>query len=321
MELFIQYQSLIIVYAYLLDLLLGDPRWLPHPVKGIGLLIKFLEKIIRRFTKTDKHRKVGGIILLLTVVCIVVVLIYAIIRSLVSVSYILYFAVSVFLAYTTIGSKDLYAESLDVLKPLLRGDLDRARDMLGRLVGRDTGHLTREAVCMALIESVSENTSDGVVAPLFYLAIGGLPLAFAYKAVNTLDSMVGYRDDKYRDIGRASARADDLLNYIPARITGVIMVVVSFLLRFDWRRAIFILKRDGRRHPSPNAGIPEAATAGALRVRVGGGGYYSGIYHPKPHIGDCTEAIDERKVFDALRIMHFTSLIMVFLATLLYIIL
>lgn len=309
---------MLIIYAYLLDLIFGDPRWLPHPVRGIGLYISLLERWIRGSVKTQKGELYGGVILLVGTVLPVYGLVTILLWSVNLVSPTLHLIFSVFLASTTISSRGLYTESLNSLRHLSRGDLERARWALRALVGRDTEHLSEEGIYRAIIESVAENTSDGVVAPLFYLAIGGVPLAFLYKAVNTLDSMVGYKNKRYVNLGWASAKTDDILNYLPARITAFLMVIVSFILRFDWKGSFRILRRDGRKHPSPNAGLPEAAAAGALRVRLGGGSYYGGVYTPKPYIGEPIEPLGMEKVFDALKLMHLTSLIMVILAALFF---
>ncbi len=312
----ISYQSLLIVYAYLLDLILGDPAWLPHPVRGMGKFISFVEERIRALVRTDLGERVGGMVLLILTVLIVYGITLAILSIARYLSEILYLLVSIVLAYTTISSKGLYVESMKVVCRLLSGDVGGARSQLSSIVGRDTEFLSDEGICRALIETIAENTSDGVIAPLFYLAIGGVPLAMVYKVVNTLDSMVGYRNERYLYLGWASARADDILNYIPARVTAIIMGVSAFIIRLDWRGAFRIMLRDGRRHPSPNAGFPEAAVAGGLRVRLGGGAYYSGVYSPKPHIGDSIEPVELKKVFDALKLMHLTSLTGVTLATL-----
>ena len=193
-------------------------------------------------------------------------------------------------------------------------NLDGARNELSCLVGRDTSSLDEKGITRALLETVAENTSDGVIAPLFYLAIGGPPLAMAYKAINTLDSMVGYKNEKYLYFGRASARLDDIANYIPARITAILLAVAAFILRKDWRRAWRITLRDSGNHPSPNSGYPEAAVAGALGRRLGGLSYYGGMPSNKPFIGDDAGEFQVRDVREAGRLMLMTSALMVLIS-------
>jgi adenosylcobinamide-phosphate synthase len=178
--------------------------------------------------------------------------------------------VTALLASMTLATRSLYDESKVVLNALNRGNMEEARKNLSMIVGRDTEDLDEKEIYRAVIETISENLSDGIIAPMFYLALGGVPLAMAYKAINTLDSMVGYKNERYADIGWFSAKMDDIWNWIPARLTGLIIVAVSFILRLNWRDSWKIMRRDGRNHPSPNSGISEAAAAGALNIQLGG---------------------------------------------------
>lgn len=303
--------------AYIADLILGDPPAYPHPVKLIGRTISFLEKEFLRRTDTPWKQRLSGGALLVVIVSGVVVFTWAVIQMAGWIHPALSFAAAVFFAYTTLATRNLYDEVKKVVKTLEEGDLVRARKEVGFLVSRDTDHLDEKEVCRALIETVSENTSDGIVAPLFYLAIGGPPLAMAYKALNTLDSMVGYRNERYRYFGWASARADDLANLIPARITALLFVVSSFVLRKDWKSAWRVTLRDGRKNLSPNSGYPEAAVAGALGVRLGGKSFYFGKPEEKPLIGDPRKAIGVREVKESLHLMICTSFVAVIITVLL----
>lgn len=276
----------LIIFAFLLDLILGDPRWFPHPVVLIGWLISTLEYVLRSLIKSKGWELLTGGILAIVVPVSAFLAAYWLIGVAGSFSQAAGWLTAVFLGYTTIAARSLYAEPQKVAKLLLAGELPGARKELSCLVGRDTQELDEKGIVRALIETVAENTSDGVIAPLFYLAIGGAPLAIAYKAVNTLDSMVGYKNDKYLYFGRASARLDDVANYIPARLSALLIIVAAFILSKDWKNAWRIMLRDGRNHPSPNSGYPEAVMAGAMGRRLGGPSYYGGIPSNKPFIGN-----------------------------------
>lgn len=304
----------IILSAFLLDLILGDPRWFPHPVMFIGRLISALEDVFRRFAKSKAWELLTGCILATVVPVSAFLVTYWLIGTASHFSLLAGWLAAVFLGYTTIAARSLYAESRKVAKLLLTGDLPSARKELSYLVGRDTHNLDEKGIIRALVETVAENTSDGVIAPLFYLAIGGPPLAMAYKAVNTLDSMVGYKNEKYLYFGRASARLDDIANYIPARLSALLLIVAAFILRKDWRGAWRITVRDRRNHPSPNSGYPEAAVAGALGRRLGGLSYYGGVPSNKPFIGDEQEEFQITDVRNTSRIMMTASVFMVLLS-------
>jgi adenosylcobinamide-phosphate synthase len=225
--------------------------------------------------------------------------------------------VSIFLAYTTLATKDLYAESRKVLSALRGGDILLARKELSLLVGRDTAQLDKPEILRALLETIAENISDGVIAPLLYLGLGGSALGMTYKAVNTLDSMVGYKNEKYRHIGWASARLDDLANFIPARLSGYLIVLAAFFLGKTWEDSLRILRRDHGKHDSPNSAWPEAAMAGALGIQFGGLNYYFGQPSEKPRIGDKRKEMDVQDVQDAWKILFLSSLLMVLFTLLL----
>jgi adenosylcobinamide-phosphate synthase len=272
--------------AYLLDLAIGDPRLFPHPVRGFGWAIRFLEKALRRPAKSPGGERFAGVILALGLPAAVFFLTYWLIYGLLTTRPIIQSLVTILLAYTALATRSLHQEAARVITALQAGKVSEARKWLSWIVGRDTEQLTREEMIKATLETMAENLSDGVIAPLFYLLIGGAPLALAFKAASTLDSMVGYKNDRYRHFGWASARLDDLWNYLPARITALLIVLVSRVWGFSWKQAWIIWQRDGRRYPSPNAGLPQAALAGALQVRLGGPALYGGVRSEKPFLGD-----------------------------------
>ncbi len=288
-----------LISAFLLDLAIGDPRWLPHPVRIIGKAINGAERLIRRFFMTAAGERLGGIVLVLFITVPVYLITDLIVHAVSGASHGLFAAAGtvlvVFLTATTIATRELIRSARLVITSIQNGDVPSARQQLSMIVGRDTRELSDKVVLKATIETLAENLSDGIIAPLFYLAVGGLPLAMAYKAVNTLDSMVGYKNAKYRYFGWAAARLDDLANYLPARITGLMIALSVFLVALLMNRvksvsaaarSLSVMMRDGRKHPSPNSGIPEAAMAGALGVRLGGPSTYGGVLSDKPFIGD-----------------------------------
>jgi len=290
---------LVVILAFLLDIVIGDPRWLPHPVRCIGIAISTIEGILRRYLKRPSQERFGGIILALTISASVFGVVFFIekILFIISINPLLYVFGIIFFVYltsTTIATRGLVDSALSVINSIEDKDLVSARKNLSMIVGRDTENLSEKRILRATIETLSENLSDGIVAPLFYLSIGGLPLAMTYKAINTLDSMVGYKNERYKYFGWASARLDDIANYIPARITGIIIVFSAFLFNLfkDTRNSLSItwysLKTmlfEGRKHTSPNAGIPEAAMAGAVGIIIGGPSAYGGLIINKPYIG------------------------------------
>lgn len=287
-----------LICAFLADLAIGDPQWLPHPVRIIGRAITNLEKFLRHHT-SQVHEQFAGMVLVAGIVLPVACITYLLQKSLLSISLkplsVISAASIVYLISTTIAVRGLTDAARLVIRAIQDCNLEAARKDLAMIVGRDTANLSGERALTATIETLAENLSDGVIAPVFYLVVGGLPLAMAYKAINTLDSMVGYKNEKYIRFGWAAARLDDLANYIPARLTGLIIVAASFIYSLlkhgkgQLQTAISawsIMQRDGRNHSSPNSGIPEAAMAGALGVRLGGPSAYGGSLVEKPYIGD-----------------------------------
>ena len=308
MDFFLGYKILTVC---VLDVALGDPRWLPHPVRLMGVVARCCEQLIFALCQSSFMKKVAGVMLAVGLPYGCYVMVRELIRYMNSLSEVLGILAWIVLGYTTLAARDLWNHAMRVYQALIEHRLPEARLSVSQLVGRDTTDLSDADVIRATIESVSENASDGIVAPLFYLALGGPPLAMAYKAVNTLDSMIGYRNIRYRDIGWASARLDDLMNWIPARLTaGSISLAASLRLgrgKASWR----ICWRDARKHPSPNSGWPEAAMAGALGVQLGGTNYYGGCVEERAGLGDPGNPFISFQIPIALQIIGLASLLLV----------
>lgn len=294
--------------AYGLDLIFGDPYRFPHPVRYMGRLIRWTEKKIRSVAKTKRALKIGGFILWGVTVGTTFGLTYIIVR-LSSVHPVIHFIVNSVLLYTTLATKCLADEAKKVMKVLQTGILEEARVQLSYIVGRDTSQLDETEIIRATVETVAENTVDGIIAPLFYAFIGGAPLAFAYKAINTLDSTVGYKNEKYADLGFTSAKIDDIANYIPARITALLMTLASLCLRWDYKNCLKIAIRDRKNHKSPNCAYAEGAVAGALGVQLGGTNVYFGETVYKPTIGDKSRDLEVEDIKRTNQIMYMTSLV------------
>ena len=269
--------------AFLLDIMIGDPRWFPHPVRMIGVCIEYFEKILRKLIPSER---LAGISLTIIIVFGTYLVTYQILVFFYEIRWSLGILASIIIIFFSLSTRDLLRETGNVLKALKSGNLKKARKNLSRIVGRDTHNLSEEQVATGCIETSAENIVDGIIAPLFYAFIGGPALAMAYKAINTLDSMVGYKNEKYLNFGWASANLDDIANFIPARIAAIILPISSYICGADYSNSVKILKRDGQKHPSPNSGIPEAAIAGALRIRLGGPNIYNDVPSDKPYIGD-----------------------------------
>jgi adenosylcobinamide-phosphate synthase len=303
----LEYQILI---AVALDLVLGDPRWLPHPVRGIGRLALWLEALARRGLGPTR---VAGLLTALATYAIVGAATWGAIRLAGAIDPHAADAVSIFVIYTTIAARDLARHSMAVFRPLAAGDLVAARQAVAAIVGRDTQQLHEAGVVRAAVESIAESTVDGVTAPLFFAVIAGPVGAIVYRAINTLDSMFGHLDDRYRRFGWAAARIDDLANYLPSRLTAPLLCLAAALLKATGTRwvpaihAVRVLTRDGRKHASPNAGLTEAAMAGALGVQLGGLNYYDGQPLEKPAIGDPLVPLAPRHIPRANALMFLTT--------------
>ncbi len=296
----------VLLPAVVLDLLLGDPHWMPHPVRWMGRTISGLETLLRRlFPKTPGGERGAGIVLALALPTLFGGGSALILWGLGQVSPWLSWAVQLWFTYQLLAARSLQTESMAVYYPLKAHDLEGARRAVSRIVGRDTQALDETGVAKAAVETVAENTCDGVTAPLIFLFLGGLPAGMAYKAVSTLDSMVGYKNDKYRFFGWASARLDDLLNFIPARLSGLLLCLGAALLPdCSGHRAWTIFWRDRRKHASPNSAHTEAACAGALGVRLAGDASYFGKVVHKPTLGDPVRPVEPEDIPRACRLMY-----------------
>ena len=299
-----------LIAGYLLDLLLGDPEWLYHPVRLIGKLITFLEKRLR--ARGGNLRRSAVILTAVTVLTTMGAA--ALVLGLLALwGRVPLFAGMVLLDWMGIAVTCMAKEARDVRKALEKG-LPDARKQVARIVGRDTGKLNGEEIVKATVETVAENTTDGVTSPLFWALLGGPVLMWGFKAANTLDSMVGYMDEKYRDIGWSSAKLDDLMNYIPARLTALLMVCAAFLTGLDGRNAFRIVRRDHANHNSPNCAWSEAAAAGALHIQLGGTHEYFGKPVEKPTIGDPDRPAEREDIRKANRLLYVTSGLMILIA-------
>jgi len=296
----------ILLLACTLDAILGDPRWLPHPVRLMGRTIAWFEQGVRRVAANRTGELVAGIVLALGLPAVSYSLAWLAIEWSGRVHEVAGKGMEVLLAFTTLASRDLANHAMAVWRALETGSLEQARMAVAQIVGRDTAQLSEGEIVRATVETVAESTSDGIVAPLFFLVLGGAPLAIAYKAINTLDSMIGHLDDRYRYFGWASARLDDVANWIPARVTALVIIVsagVVFRTGESMKRAWYVLRRDGKKHASPNSGHPEAAMAGALGVQLGGITSYEGIPVARPVLGESVRSLNPPCIDEALRVM------------------
>jgi adenosylcobinamide-phosphate synthase len=291
------------IMACAVDGVIGDPRWLPHPVRLMGRAIDWYEARARAIVHGPVGEYVAGILLAAGLPMLAYVTASYAIELGRGVHQLAGVLVVVVLGATTLGARDLVDHAREVLRPLQAGALDDARRAVSNIVGRDTVQLSESEIVRATVESIAESASDGVVAPLLYLAIGGPPLALAYKAINTLDSMVGHDDTRYRHFGWASARLDDVANWIPARLTAGLLVIAAVLSMRTGRSAWRVLRRDGHKHRSPNSGRPEAAMAGALRIRLGGVAWYDGKAVERPFLGEGASTLEPFHIIAALRLM------------------
>lgn len=305
--------------GFVLDLILGDPHFIYHPIRLIGNLISLCERKLNKDIYSDRKRRRNGFFLVLIVLtCTFVVVAMIIVGAYLINPYAGIVAESI-MTYQILATKSLKVESMKVYYALAKGDLEEARKAVSMIVGRDTVELSEEGVAKAAIETVAENTSDGVVAPMLYLAIGGPVLGFLYKAVNTMDSMVGYKNDSYIDFGKNAARLDDVANYIPARISAVVMIVATglfgiFSKKYNAKNAIHIFIRDRYKHASPNSAQTEAVCAGALGIRLAGDASYFGKIVRKPYIGDSKRQVEAYDIVRANRLLYGTALICKILA-------
>lgn len=305
----LKYHILALIIGYVLDLIVGDPHSLPHPIRLIGRLISFVEE------KTYRDKKSAGFILVSIVLFITALSSICIIYFAYKISPVIGTLVEAVLSFYCLATKSLADESREVVNALNSEGVESARKKLSMIVGRDTYNLNESEILKAAVETVAENTSDGVVAPLIYLAVGGPVLGMIYKACNTMDSMVGYKNDRYINYGFFAAKLDDIMNFMPSRICAVLIIISSYILSmksnslFDGKRALYIWKRDRLNHKSPNSAQSEAAYAGAMGLKLAGGAYYFGKYVDKPYIGDEVRVIERSDVARSHMLLYVTSVL------------
>ena len=306
-----KYHMIAFLAGFVLDLIVGDPYWMPHPIRLIGNLISETEKLLRKENDDEEQElKMGK-----WMVLIVLVATFSVAAAVLLGAYWIHPYLGVFvegiMTYQILATKCLKVESMKVYERLKANDLSGARKAVSMIVGRDTQALTEEGVAKAAIETVAENTSDGIIAPMLYMAIGGPVLGFIYKAINTMDSMIGYKNDKYLYFGRAAAKLDDVVNYIPSRLSAYFMITAAYLSgkEYSGKHAFFIYRRDNRKHASPNSAQTEAACAGALGIRLAGDASYFGKVVKKPFIGDAIRAVEYEDIRRANHLMYMTAMI------------
>ena len=297
--------------GFILDTIIGDPYSMPHPIRLIGNLISRLEKLIR---KNFKNLLTGGIILAMCVLIISCTVAAFILILSYRISVVFGIIIEGIMCFYLIAAKCLKDESMKVYRAIENNDTEGARKAVSMIVGRDTDRLDKNGIIRAAVETVAENTSDGITAPMMYISLGGGVIGFFYKAVNTMDSMIGYKNEKYLQLGRFAARLDDAVNYIPSRITAAVKIFSAYLLGYDYKSAYRIWKRDRHRHASPNSAQTEAVCAGALNIRLAGDAYYFGKLHKKEFIGDNKREIRNDDILSANKLMYMTSFIILIIS-------
>lgn len=308
-----------IVIAVIIDFLIGDPYWFPHPVIYIGKLIKFLEERARKISNSNKVLRICGAIIVI-IVCSISFLIPFIILKATSNFAIINHVINIVMIWTTLAARSLHKEAMKVYKALKEDDIEAARLKLSYIVGRDTKELSEHEIIRADVETVAENTSDGVIAPLLFAILGGAPLAMLYKAVNTMDSMLGYKNEKFYYIGYFPAKVDDLFNLIPARITGMLICLVSPIVKGNVFKSIKIMLRDRKNHKSPNCAYPEGAAAGAMEIMLGGTNSYFGEIVYKPTIGDDIKKLSKEHIKGSIVLMYASEILGIVILSLAYLI-
>lgn len=304
------YSLFAVLTGFLLDCLFGDPNFALHPIRIMGRLIGALENVFRKiFPESNGGELAGGVVLAVSVCCICFFSVFFVLRLLYGFKATVGFICESLLCWLFVAARDLKKESMNVYERLKANDLTGARKAVSMIVGRDTERLDCEGVAKAAIETVAENTSDGVIAPLIYMFIGGAPLGALYKAINTMDSMVGYKNSRYLYFGRAAARLDDAVNFIPSRISAVFMIIASFILGCNYRNAVKIFKRDRLKHKSPNSAQTEAVCSGALGLRLAGDAWYFGELYKKDYIGDALNEVSAEHIVSANRLMYVSAVI------------
>lgn len=304
--------SIILLIGFLIDCVVGDPHSIPHPVVAIGKLISLLEKVLRKvLPKTKAGETAAGGILWLLVVLVSFSVPVILIRLLNCVNRFLGFTAECIMCWQILAAKSLRDESMKVFDALKNGTIEDARYAVSMIVGRDTKYLDRDAVTRAAVETVAENTSDGVIAPILFIFLGGAPLGFLYKAVNTMDSMLGYVEPPYKNIGCIPAKLDDVFNFIPSRLSAILMLFAGRILKLDVENGWRIFKRDRFCHASPNSAQTESVCAGLLGLRLAGDAYYHGVLHRKEFIGDALREIQLDDIPLSCRLMYMTAILMI----------
>ena len=304
------YSLLALVLGFGIDLILGDPHSIPHPVIFIGKLISAMEKLVRKsFPKTVKGENFAGGVLWLVVVAISITVPALLLWLCYGIHVWLGLAIESIMCWQILATKSLKDESMKVYAALKTGDIEKSRYAVSMIVGRDTENLDDKAVARAAVETVAENTSDGIVAPLIFLAIGGAPLGFFYKAVNTMDSMLGYVEMPYKNIGLVPAKMDDVMNFIPSRLSALIMLLAGWLLKLNVKNGWKVFRRDRFNHASPNSAQTESVCAGLLGLRLAGDAWYHGELHKKKFIGDALREIEYEDIQRACRLLYVTAVL------------
>lgn len=300
-----RYRLLAILTGFFLDCILGDPHWLVHIVRLMGNTISWLEKILYNI----KRKKFAGFLLVSVMAVLYGICPYVLLNMIYSKYTIAGFVIESILIYQLIAPKSLFVESMKVYSKMKSGDIEGARNAVSMIVGRDTCVLSGDGIIRAAVETVAENTSDGVIAPILFIVIGGAPLGMLYKAINTMDSMVGYKNEKYIDYGFCAAKLDDIVNWFPARISALLMIASAGLCGFNIKGAINIFRRDRYNHASPNSAQTESVCAGALNVRLAGDAYYFGKLYKKPYIGDDIRPVEAEDIKRANKMMYVSTVL------------
>jgi len=319
-----------VIAAFILDIFFGDPHWMPHPVRFIGWLINKTEKVLMNYInketgeyKLRRSKRRSGIFLTLFVVGVTFLTVFTILRIAIFVSPVLFHILNIYFIYTSFAARCLAVETQKVYNELIRNDIEKARKSLAMLVGRDTNDLSAKDIVRGAVETTAENTVDGVISPLFFAVLGslvglGAPLVYGFKAISTLDSMVGYMNEKYIDFGMFSAKADDAANYIPARLSGFLLPLSAALCGMNGSQSFKTMLRDRRNHKSPNCAYPEAAVAGALGVMLGGNNVYFGKVVEKPTIGDAHRDLEPMDIKRTVKLMYCSAALSLMLLSSIY---
>lgn len=299
--------------AVILDFILGDPNWLPHPIICIGKLIGSLEKWLRKHFPNNEKLKWASLFMVF-IVCITTYVIPYVLLRFAIINNIVFIIVNTLIIWTTLAAKSLHLAGIEVYNALAKDDIEEGRVKLSYIVGRDTTSLSEDEIIRGDVETIAENTSDGIIAPIMYAIIGGAPFAMMYKGINTMDSMVGYLNEKYKNIGFFPANIDDIFNFIPARLTGILMCLTAWIVNGSIIKAFKIMVRDRKNHKSPNCAYPEGATAGALNIQLGGTNTYFGEVVEKPTIGDAAIPLSYIHIKKSIVLMYSSEILLVILS-------